>query len=144
LRETWTLADSEMDPQMWSLAHMPTHQFLKRLSGEAAGAALRTNHDVRPAPPAASHTDRVFHALYSVCSSSKRPLYRRLTYVRRKDLSRCRRTIHIEPRAVQGCLNGHSLAALKHLLLRLASRRKHSHKCQKHVSFFHNNSSNAV
>src|SRR5437773_11324702 len=108
-------------------------------SSEAAAAALWADHDVRPALPATSHTDRVFQALHAV-SGTEGSLHRGLTYVRRKDLSCCRRTIHIEPRAVQGCLNGHPLAVLKHLLLRLASRRKHSHKCQKHVSFFHNNS----
>src|SRR5438552_2331777 len=133
-----------MDPQMWSLAHMPTRRFLKRLSGEAAGAALRTNHDICPALSATGHTDRVFQALHAV-SGTEGSLHRGLTYVRRKDLSCCRRTIHIEPRAVQGCLNSHPLTALNHLLLRLTSRRcKHAHQCQKHVSFFHNNSSNTV
>jgi len=125
------------------LSHAWTRKFLKRLSSEAAGAALWTDHDVCPALSAATHTDRVFQALHSV-SGTEGSLQRRLTYVGRKNLSCCRRTIHIEPRAVQGCLNSHSLAALKRLLLRLTSRRKHAHKCQKHVSFFHNNSSDAV
>jgi hypothetical protein len=101
--------------------------------------ALWTDDDVCPALSAARHTDRVFQALDPVCGTSQGSLDRGLANVRRKHLSCCRRTIHVEPRAVQGCLNGHPLLALKHLLLRLTSRRcKQAYQCQKHVSLFHN------
>ena len=93
-------------------------------SSEAA-AAFWADHDVGSAPPATSHTDRVYQALHAV-SGTEGSLYLRLAYVRRKDLSCCRLAIHIEPRSVQGRLNGHPLAALKVLLLRLTSRRKHT------------------
>src|SRR5215831_8843475 len=113
-----------------------------RSSEAAAAAALRTHDDVCSALPAAGYTDRVFEALHAV-SGAEGSLDRRLTDVRRKDLSCCRRTIHIESRPVQCCLNSHSLLALDHLLLCLTSRHcKHDHQCKKHASFFHNNSSN--
>src|SRR5262245_10540197 len=114
-----------------------------RSSEAAATAALRTHDDVCSALPAAGYTDRVFEALHAV-SGAEGSLDRRLTDVRRKNLSCCRRTIHIESRPIQSCLNCHSLLALDHLLLCLASRRQHSHQCQKHVSLFHNDSSDAV
>src|SRR5262245_23628786 len=101
---------------------------LKRLSGEAAGAALRTDDDVRPALSATPDTDCVLQALHSV-SGTEGPLYRRLAHVRRKNLSCCRRTIHIEFGAIHCCLNGQPLTALKHVLLGLTSRRcKHAHQ----------------
>src|SRR5215813_11119930 len=115
-----------------------------RSSEAAAAAALRTHDDVCSALPAAGYTDRVFEALHAV-SGTEGSLDRRLTDVRRKNLSCCRRTIHIESRAIHCCLNCHSLLALDHLLLCLATRRrKQAHQCQKHVSLFHNDSSNAV
>jgi len=94
-----------------------------RSSEAAAAAALRTHDDVCSALPAAGYTDRVFEALHAV-SGAEGSLDRRLTDVRRKNLSCCRRTIHIESRPVHGCLNCHSLLALDHLLLCLASRRR--------------------
>src|SRR5262245_57659245 len=94
-----------------------------RSSEAAAAAALRTHDDVCSALPAAGHTDRVFEALHAI-SGAEGSLDRRLTYVGRKNLSCCRRTIHIESRPVQCCLNCHSLLALDHLLLRLTSRRR--------------------
>ena len=107
-------------------------------SSKAAAAALRTHDDVCSALPAAGYTDRVFEALHAV-SGAEGSLDRRLTDVRRKNLSCCRRTIHIESRPIQSCLNCHSLLALDHLLLCLASHCcKHAHQCQKHVSIFHN------
>src|SRR5262249_4729165 len=113
-------------------------------SEAAAAAALRAHDDVCSTLPAAGHTDRVFEALHAV-SGAEGPLDRRLTHVRRKNPSCCRRTIHIETRAVQGCLNCHPLLALHHLLLRLASYcGKGADECQKHVSLFHISSSNAV
>src|SRR5215469_1098301 len=115
-----------------------------RNSETAAAAVLRTHDDVCSALPAAGYTDRVFEALHAV-SGAEGSLDRRLTDVRRKNLSCCRRTIHIEPRAVQSCLDCHPLLALDRLLLRLTSRCcKHGYQCQKHVSCFHNNSSNPV
>src|SRR5262249_46734593 len=94
-----------------------------RSSEAAAAAALRTHDDVCSALPAAGYTDRVFEALHAV-SGAEGSLDRRLTDVRRKNLSCCRRTIHIESRPVQSCLNCHPLLALDHLLLCLASRRR--------------------
>src|ERR1051325_8455916 len=129
---------------MWSLAHTPVRLLLECLSSKAAGSALWTDNDVCPAFPAASHTDCVFQSLHSV-DVNEGPLYGRLAYVRRKNFSCCRRTIHIEPGAVHGCLNGHPLTALKHVLLGLTSRRcKHAHQCEKHVSHSHNDSSDVV
>ena len=96
-----------------------------RSSEAAAAAALRTHDDVCSALPAAGYTDRVFQALDPVCGTSQGSLDRGLANVRRKNLSCCRRTIHIESRPVQSCLNCHSLLALDHLLLCLASRRQH-------------------
>src|SRR5262245_39192682 len=91
-----------------------------RSSEAAAPSALRTDDDVCPALPAASHADRVFETLHAV-SGAEGSLDRRLTYVRRKHLSRCALTVHIESRPIQCCFNCHSLLALDHLLLRLAS-----------------------
>src|SRR5215470_14806163 len=109
-----------------------------RSSETAAATALRTHDDVCSALPATGYTDRVFEALHAV-SGTEGSLDRRLTDVRRKNLSCCRRTIHIESRAIHCCLNCHSLLALDHLLLCLATRRrKQAHQCQKHVSLFHN------
>src|SRR5262245_64367138 len=101
-----------------------------RSSEAAATAALRTHDDVCSALPAAGDTDRVFEALHAV-SGAEGSLDRRLTDVRRKNLSCCRRTIHIEPRAIHGCLNCHSLLALDRLLLRLAARRQHGKNYQR-------------
>src|SRR5262245_65229768 len=109
---------------------------LKRLRSEAASSALRTNHDIRPALSATPYTDRVFEALHAV-SGAEGSLDRRLADVRRKNLSCCRRTIHIESRPVHVCLNCHSLLALDHLLMWLASRRQHGNQCEQRVSFFH-------
>ena len=95
-----------------------------RSSEAVAAAALRTHDDVCSALPAAGYTDRVFEALHAV-SGAEGSLDRRLTDVRRKNLSCCRRTIHIESRPIQSCLNCHSLLALDHLLLCLASGRQH-------------------
>lgn len=120
LRETQTSADSEKKTQMRSLAPHAGRLVTSRSSEAAAATVLRAHHDVCSALPAAGHTDRVFKALHSV-RRSEAPLYRRLANIRRKNLSRCRRTIHIKTGAVQCCLNRHSLLALNHLLLRLAS-----------------------
>src|SRR6516162_7999282 len=107
-----------------------------RSSEAAAAAALRTHDDVCSALPAAGYTDRVFEALHAV-SGAEGSLDRRLADVRRKNLSCCRRTIHIESRPIQSCLNCHSLLALDHLLLCLASRRQHGQNYQRYVFLFH-------
>ena len=107
-----------------------------RSSEAAAAAALRTHDDVCSALPAAGYTDRVFEALHAV-SGAEGSLDRRLTDVRRKNLSCCRRTIHIESRPIQSCLNCLSLLALDHLLLCLASRRQHGQNYQRYVFLFH-------
>src|SRR5215467_13072743 len=104
-----------------------------RNSETAAAAVLRTHDDVCSALPAAGYTDRVFEALHAV-SGAEGSLDRRLTDVRRKNLSCCRRTIHIESRPIQCCLNCHSLLALDHLLLRLASYcGKGADQCQQYA-----------
>src|SRR5262249_7638813 len=93
-----------------------------------AAATLRTHDDVCSAIPAASDTNRVFDTLHSV-SGAEGSLYRGLAHVCRKNLSCCRLTIHIEPGPIQCCLNCHSLLALHHLLLCLASHGgKHADK----------------
>src|SRR6516162_3142771 len=107
-----------------------------RSSEATAAAALRTHDDVCSALPAAGYTDRVFEALHAV-SGAEGSLDGRLTDVGRKNLSCCRRTIHIESRPVQSCLNCHSLLALDHLLLCLASRRQHGQNYQRYVFLFH-------
>src|SRR5215471_8927782 len=102
-------------------AHTPAPKLPPPGSSEAAAAAaLRTHDDVCSALPAAGHTDRVFEALHAV-SGTEGSLDRRLTYVRRKHLSRCALTVHVESRTIQCCFNCHSLLALHHLLLRLTS-----------------------
>jgi hypothetical protein len=109
-----------MNPAAPSCARSRGRELPPPRSSEAA-AAFRTDNDVCPALAAATHADRVFEALHSV-SRSEASLHRGLTYVRRKNLSCCARTIHIESRAVQRCLNRLRLLALDHLLLRLTTR----------------------
>ena len=107
----------------------------KALERRSSQSRLGTHHNVCPALSATPDTDCVFEALYSV-GANEGALYRRLTYIRRKNLACCRRTVHIEPRAVNCCLNRQSLTALKHVLLRLTSRCKHGNKRHKDVCGF--------
>jgi hypothetical protein len=113
----------------------------KRLSSETSRTALRTNYDVRSALSATPDADRVFQTLHSV-GINEGALQSRLADVRRKNLSCCRRTVHIESRAIQRGLNCHALLTLQHVLLGLASRHKHRCRRQKHhVTLFHNDTS---
>ena len=112
-------------------------KLLSARSSEAA-AALRTHDDVCSAFAAARDADGIYDALHAL-SGAKGSLDLKLTHVRGKHLSRCALTVHVESRTIQCCFNCHSLLALHHLLLCLASCcREHDHQCQKHVSLFHN------
>ena len=77
----WRAADLKINPRFCQ-ANAARKAITKALEPRSSQRHLADRSRLRPALPAATHTDRVFEALHAV-SGAEGSLDRRLTYVRR-------------------------------------------------------------
>ena len=95
-----------------------------RVCGKTPFPSVRTNDHARRALSAARHADRV---LGSLDTTHPWPLVRRLDDFSRQHRGRCRGTLHLEARPIQGRLDRHLLFVIKKLAL--ADTTRYSQAC---------------